>query len=171
MLLGRYLQHDPAALRFVAGEHGKPDVAGADARRHEPADASGGRGGLAFNLSHSGEMALYAFTRLGPVGIDLELPRRLIDELALEARALGPSHAESLRSLAPSGRPREFLRRWVRHEAAMKYRGTGVGASSAIEADSHAPCILELPLSVGFAALALDGPPQALRCWDWPSSS
>src|SRR5271155_1853637 len=52
-LLGRYLQREPRSLRFVVGEHGKPALA---------QDASPR---VAFNMSHSGQIALYAFSGAG----------------------------------------------------------------------------------------------------------
>ena len=47
-LLGAYLDTDPRPLRFEAGPHGKPHLAGSGSP-------------LRFNLSHSAEVALYAF--------------------------------------------------------------------------------------------------------------
>ncbi|HEX6781944.1 MAG TPA: hypothetical protein VF125_07930 [Solirubrobacterales bacterium] len=57
--LGRYLGQPPAAIRLVAGEHGKP-------RLERLA------GGLAFNLSHSDRLALIAVAAGHEVGVDVE---------------------------------------------------------------------------------------------------
>ena len=67
-LLARYLGLDPRALQFSLGEHGKPML-----------DTTGPRT-LQFNLSHSGELALYAFSQNAAVGIDVEASRRPLDE-------------------------------------------------------------------------------------------
>jgi 4'-phosphopantetheinyl transferase len=63
-LLGRYLQCDAAAVRLTVGAHGKPELADADERP------------LFFNLSHSGELALYAFALEAPIGVDVQVARR-----------------------------------------------------------------------------------------------
>jgi len=59
--LGRYLQDDPAELRFTYGSHGKPSL-------HSACNPQN----LRFNLSHSGEVALIALAVATEVGIDVE---------------------------------------------------------------------------------------------------
>jgi 4'-phosphopantetheinyl transferase len=113
LLLGGYLGRDPSTLRIIADAHGKPAVEGHLAP--------------AFNLSHSGEIAAFAFTMAGAIGVDVEVARRSRDTVALAARAFGPAEAERLQQLEPGERQQEFLRAWVRHEAALKYLGTGIG--------------------------------------------
>jgi 4'-phosphopantetheinyl transferase len=154
-LLGGYLASDPATLQIAAGPHGKPAVT--------PTSP------LSFNLSHSGELALFAFTTAGSVGVDVELARRPIDTLALAPRALGADAAARLRRLDPDEREREFLRLWVRHEASLKCLGTGIGsARPAAPSGGRAPWIAELELGDGgAAAVALDAGRGELRCWEW----
>jgi 4'-phosphopantetheinyl transferase len=167
-LLGRYTQKDPRALRFTVGPHGKPTLLeeGAEstsALQSRPASPAR----LTFNLSHSEALGLYAFTATGAVGVDVELTRRRIDEVALARRALGPSEARRLEGLAPASRKREFLRAWVRHEAVLKCRGSGIGAGNAPSSDVD-PWVGELDVgSRAAAAVALERPPHDLRCWDW----
>jgi 4'-phosphopantetheinyl transferase len=157
-LLGRYLQRDPRTLRFVAGAHGKPELL--DDRR---------RSATSFNLSHSGELAVYALTTVGRVGVDVEVARRPIDAVALAARAFGRDSAERLESLDPDRRQREFLRAWVRHEAALKLAGRGIGAADpAAGAPREAPWIAELEIAgCAAAAVALDAAPAQLCCREW----
>jgi 4'-phosphopantetheinyl transferase len=154
VLLGRYLDADPGGLRFVAGEHGKPALEGGDG---EPR----------FNVSHSAGVALYAFARGREVGVDVELPRRALDAVALAERTFGPAEAERLRTLDPPAREREFLRLWARHEAQLKCRGTGIGG----EAPHAAAPLWVVELDAGVpgagAAVAVEGPPGELRCWTW----
>ncbi len=150
-LLGLYLQRDPSALRFSSGPHGKPAL--------EPA-------GPSFNLSHSGQLALFAFTERRAVGVDVEVARRPIDELALAARVFGPEEAMRLEGLDRAARRREFLRMWTRHEAALKCRGAGIG-----ESRSGASQLWIAELEVGHdavGAVALERPAAGLHCWDWP---
>jgi 4'-phosphopantetheinyl transferase len=169
-LLGRYLQKDPRTLRFDAGAHGKPvlldDVAASNA---VPESASSRPAMISFNLSHSEQLALYAFIESGAVGVDVEVARGPIDEVAIAARALGPSEARRLERLDPAIREREFLRAWVRHEAVLKCRGSGIGAADAARS-GVAPWVAELDIGPrAAAAVALERAPHDLRCWDWHS--
>jgi 4'-phosphopantetheinyl transferase len=152
-LLGRYLTVGPSALRLAVGVHGKPEL---------PAESR-----ISFNLSHSRHLALYGFTDMGSVGVDVELPRRSIDEVALAARAFGPPEAQSLADLDRETRTREFLRMWTRHEAELKFRGIGMGGPP-VDA-GRKPWIAELAVgSQAAAAIASQEPPRTLHCWDWP---
>ncbi len=159
-LVGRYVQRDASTLRFATGAHGKPELMPPSGREPRPR--------LSFNLSHSGQLALYAFAATGSIGVDVEVPRRPIDEVALAARAFGPAEAQRLEGLDPAERRSEFLRAWVRHEAGLKRRGTGIGRAGAGDATGRAPWIAELDVGQGAAAaVALEEPPRELRCWDW----
>jgi 4'-phosphopantetheinyl transferase len=168
-LLGRYLHTDPRMLRLAVDERGKPalDPERTRARRQDYSRR------LSFNLSHSGEAAVYAFTRAGPVGIDIEVARRGIDTVAIAARAFGPAEAARLRELDPKAREREFLRAWVRHEAALKCLGLGLGGSAEKHVE-RAPWIAQLEMGArAAAAVAVSALPSEVRCWDWipgPSS-
>jgi 4'-phosphopantetheinyl transferase len=156
-LLGRYLQTDPAMLRFASGTHGKPAL-----EDHER---------LSFNLSHSGQIALYALTDTGAVGIDVEVARRSLDVLALAMRAFGASQAERLAAVEPPLREREFLRLWTRREAALKcggmgIGGTGIGVTPVVT--SPEPWTAELEIGPrAAAAVARQAPPRVLRAWEW----
>src|SRR4051812_15630768 len=100
-LLGALTDADPHALRFAEGPHGKPAL------------AVGPRGAPAldvrFNLSHSGDVALYAVALGREVGVDLELPRRPVDHVAIARRIFGEREAERLRALDPQAREQAFL--------------------------------------------------------------
>jgi len=165
VLLGLYLQRDPIALRFVSGPHGKPALIGG--RRRSPAAASSGADlpQLSFNLSHSGGLALFAFTGAGPVGIDVEVARRPINELAIAARTFGREETRRLEDLEPTLRGREFLRAWTRHEAGLKCRGSGMGGSGA---SASRLWITELDVgATAAAAVAIERPARGLHCFDW----
>jgi 4'-phosphopantetheinyl transferase len=159
-LLGRYLQREPRSLRFTTGEHGKPALAG-------DADESSRSPGLSFNMSHSGQLALYAFSEAGAVGVDVEHARRPIDEVAIAARALGAGEARRLRALAPETRRQEFLRAWTRHEAELKCLGVGIGGAGDAIA-GRTPWVAQLDVGAdAAAAVASERPAGELRCWDW----
>jgi 4'-phosphopantetheinyl transferase len=149
-LLGGYLELDPRALRLATGEHGKPELV-------EPTVS------LRFNVSHSGDVAVYAFADGRAVGVDVEVPRRPLDHVALAARAFGPEEARRLGALEPASREREFLRAWVRHEAELKCRGSGIGGPSPEPGDPPV-WIAELDVGRGAAAaVAVVGAPCEIR--------
>lgn len=145
LLLGRYLQTDPREIPIELEANGKPAVPGSS---------------IAFNLSHSGDLALYAFTWGRAIGIDVEQLGRRADVLALAEHALGPEEAERLRGLPAEAREREFLRSWVRHEAVLKCRGGRLGGAVAYEGLS----LVEVDLGPGaVGAVAVDGKLGELR--------
>jgi 4'-phosphopantetheinyl transferase len=155
-LLGRYLQLDPRTVRLAATPHGKPVLA------DDPQE-------LHFNLSHSGDLALYAFSATVSVGVDVELERRHVDVLAVAARTFGPAEAERLRGLDPSVRRREFLRAWVRHEAELKCLGVGIGGAD-VDLAGPRPWIAELDAGPrGAGAVAAGCEPLEIRHWEWAS--
>lgn len=150
-LLGRYTQREPSALRFAGGARGKPQL-------RPP--------GPSFSLSHSGQLALYAFAAASAVGVDVETTRRPLHEVALARRAFGPAEARRLAELGPAERRREFLRAWVRHEAELKCLGAGTGGAG--DAGGRTPWITELEVGRGAAgAVAALQAPHEVRCWDW----
>ena len=153
-LLGSYTGGDPKSLRFAIGTHGKLSLAACPME-------------LCFNLSHSGNIAVYAFALRCAVGIDIELPRQEIDMLAVAARALGPEVAHRLRTLNPQALEREFLSAWVRREAMLKCRGIGFGLADGAGADASSFWVRELDVGVGAAALAIEGQPREVHCWTW----
>jgi len=160
-LLGRYLDSDPRELRFALGALGKPML---ETHRADAVD-------LQFNLSHSGELALYAVTAKHAIGIDVEVARRSIDELAIAARVLGRDQARRLARLDEGARTREFLRAWVTHEAAVKCRGAGLATPSPPRNAYSASTPWTAELDVGpraAAAVAVEGGEEReLRCWEW----
>jgi 4'-phosphopantetheinyl transferase len=172
-LLARYLQREASAVELAFGAHGKPELAGAE-------------NGLFFNLSHSRNLALYAFTTAGQVGLDVEVARertarRAADRVALARRAFGEREARRLGALEPGPREAEFLRLWVRHEAELKRSGVGLGGGGrastdgALAGDSPAavdpsagPWITELDVGPrAAAALALGSRASELLRWEW----
>ena len=114
-LLGRYVGVSPEAIRFQYGPQGKPSLA-----------AGCGDGTLAFNLSHSHDLALYAFARRRAVGVDAERLRPLPDAGAMARRFFSPREVAALEA-APAGRREAvFLEIWTRKEAYIKALGEGL---------------------------------------------
>jgi 4'-phosphopantetheinyl transferase len=164
-LLGRYLHCDPRALALGVGAHGKLELG----------DGAAAHGKLAFNLSHSESIALYAFTSAGSVGIDVQLAlsassrrasARVRDHVALALRVFGEQQAQRLSAIEEPDREREFLRLWTRYEAELKRVGVGVAAGTV--APAQAPWIAELELGdAAAAAVACELAPRELRRWKW----
>ena len=156
-LLGRYLRRRPDTIEFVIGPHGKPSLAGT------------GPPPLHFNMSHTRGLALYAVARDAEVGVDVERPRPALDTVRLARRFITPKEADRLAALEPGERDGAFLIAWVRHEATVKCRGTGIGAADQRTVPPGAwPWVAELdPGDDAAAAVAAGVPPESVRCWQW----
>jgi 4'-phosphopantetheinyl transferase len=115
--LAAYLDRPAGEIALVADERGKPQLR----------DESGG--GLQFNLSHSGGLALIAVTGRRAVGVDVEAiaPRQNLADLA--ERSLPAEEAATVRAAGPDRQLDAFYAAWVRHEAQLKCLGTGLGSS------------------------------------------
>jgi 4'-phosphopantetheinyl transferase len=136
VLLARYLGAAPAALRFDYGPHGKPRL------------AEGCGVDLEFNLSHSGDAALAAFSLGHPVGVDLERADRTVDALALAGRYGSAREQAMLTATAMEARSRRFIELWTCKEAWLKATGFGVTAGLAavdIDLSGARPRIVCLP--------------------------
>lgn len=114
-VLARATGRDAAALRIETGKRGKPVL------RAEPGCAM-----PHFNLSHSGDLAVLALCRDGPVGIDLELRDRNIDPFRLAPNVLVASERRALDRCPPEDASALFLSIWTAKEARMKLTGEGM---------------------------------------------
>jgi 4'-phosphopantetheinyl transferase len=81
-------------------------------------------GGLHFNLSQAGAMAVVALGRR-EVGVDVEV-QAAIDRTPIEGQ-LAPGERAALAALSEPERRAAMRRLWVRKEAYLKARGTGLG--------------------------------------------
>jgi 4'-phosphopantetheinyl transferase len=111
MLLGHYLQTNPHTIGFRYGPYGKPELTA---------------GELQFNLSHSGPQMLVAVTRIGDVGVDLELDTTDMAREQIAEQFFSPAEVATLRGLPTACQPRAFLACWTRKEAFIKARGDGL---------------------------------------------
>jgi 4'-phosphopantetheinyl transferase len=114
-LIAQYLDVPAADVEFTYGPHGKPQLAGKFAES-----------GLHFNLSHSGKLALYAFTLWREVGVDIEYMKELDDAESIAERFFAPREVDTLLSLPKSARHEAFFNGWSRKEAFIKVTGKGV---------------------------------------------
>lgn len=116
-VLGAYLQVEPREIRFVYGEHGKPDVA--DPSRH-----------VHFNLSHSSGIAVIAVSA-DAVGVDVEKEREMRDLEDVARRFFTPREAAALSGQSPTDQRGLFFRCWTRKEAVIKAMGKSIAHLSA----------------------------------------
>jgi len=121
-LLGHYLQQLPAQLQFCYNANGKPDL--------RPTD---GIAPIAFNVTHSENLALYAFAVQGSVGIDTEaikpvglLPQLIERYFSLKEKAL-------ITAQSPQEQERHFFYYWTAKEALTKATGRGITDLTQIE--------------------------------------
>jgi 4'-phosphopantetheinyl transferase len=101
-LLSGYTGEPAARLSFQYAEHGKP---------HLPAEL--GRG-LTFNLSHSGDLALYAVAVGLEVGVDVESTTREVAWEQVSSRFFHADEVGALGQLPQSLRRRGFFDCWTR---------------------------------------------------------
>jgi 4'-phosphopantetheinyl transferase len=179
-LLGRYLNTPPERLRFTYSSFGKPSL-------HEEC---AGAETLRFNISHSKDLALYAFTRGREIGVDIEHIRADVEGEGIAERFFSPGEISVLRSLPADARARAFFDCWTRKEAYIKAHGEGLslpldgfdvslapGEPAALLSTLHDPAqatrwsLRELSPADGYAAaLAVEGHGWQLRCWQWGES-
>jgi phosphopantetheinyl transferase len=143
--LGRILADalgEPEPPSLEAGENGKPRLA------VEP-------GRLAFNLSHSGELALVALAPGGvDVGVDVERIKERRDLARLAARWLPEADALAVAAVPPAEQASVFYPAWTRHEARVKCTGAGLAG----EPPGPEVTALQVEIDAGYAAaVALGG--------------
>jgi 4'-phosphopantetheinyl transferase len=114
-ILGNYLDVDPSQIEFVYGQYGKPAIK-ADLHKHA----------LEFNLAHSQDMAVYAFSLDRRIGIDIEYVKSMptMDEFAEQYF----SFQENIYLNSLSGKQKEetFFKIWTCKEAFLKANGSGL---------------------------------------------
>ena len=178
-LLGQYLGANPNRIALEYGSNGKPALGAPFAERR-----------LHFNLSHSADLAVFAFARDRAVGVDVELMGPLVDLEAIADRYFSPVEKAAMRSVSPSQRLEAFFNAWTRKEAYVKARGEGLARSfdsfdvSLVpgeparllnDADSDVNdrwSLRNLAPAPGFlGAVAAAGEGWDLRCWHWQARS
>ncbi|HSH93285.1 MAG TPA: 4'-phosphopantetheinyl transferase superfamily protein, partial [Roseimicrobium sp.] len=95
-LLGRYLAVTPETIAFELNEHGKP-------RLKIPSAT------LEFNVSHSHDLALFAFSRSTPVGVDVEWLGRQLAHADIAKRFFSEREQAQLNEIPAADRHRAFL--------------------------------------------------------------
>ena len=114
ILLGHYLDIAANRIEFRYGSRGKPSLAA-------PA-------GIHFNASHSGDVALFAFTLHCEIGVDVEEMRPISDMREIASRFFCAEESTELMALPADERERAFFLCWTRKEAYLKAVGEGLYA-------------------------------------------
>lgn len=114
-LVGRCLNHDPAALQIGIASGGKPFL-----------ETSGAGTGLQFNLSHSGTWLLVALAWNRRVGADIEELRPRPRMMDIAERFYHESERRVLLATEEARRTALFLRGWTLKEAHAKALGVGL---------------------------------------------
>jgi 4'-phosphopantetheinyl transferase len=112
-LLGHYLAIDPAAVEITYEASGKPVLASP---------------GLYFNVTHSEELAAFAFTRMGKIGIDIEVVRPRVNIAGIVERYFTRGELAAFQATPLQLQEQTFFTMWTRKEALLKASGLGIQA-------------------------------------------
>jgi 4'-phosphopantetheinyl transferase len=115
VLLARFLDREPASVRFQRGTNGKPALAD-DGRAPR----------VRFNLSRSHELGLLAIQLDDEVGVDLERVRAFADALPVAERFFAAAEHQMLCALPERERDAAFFGFWTCKEAILKCIGLGL---------------------------------------------
>jgi len=114
-ILASYLATDPGSVSFSYSKKEKPSLG----PLHADSD-------VRFNISHSGGIALFAFTRGRDIGVDVEQVRRDSDLEAIARRFFSVHEQSQLAALPAHEKAEAFFRCWTRKEAYIKATGDGL---------------------------------------------
>ena len=173
-LLGEYLSADPAQLKFHYGSHGKPYLLERD-------DQSP----LQFNLSHSSDLTVLAFSWQQELGVDIERIDFHVAEERIPEQFFSPMEVVSLRTMPLQWQTEAFFLGWTRKEAYIKATGEGLSHGLDNFAVSMRPdesarllwvkghdeererwSMMNFIPGAGFAgALVVEGPVRAIRAY------
>lgn len=176
LLLASYCADSPEHLRLSVDAYGKPML-----------HVNSAQSPLYFNLSHTQGLALYAFTHLCELGVDIEYMRPDLAYEQMAERFFSRPEIAALRDLPEQRRAEGFFNAWTRKEAYLKARGKGLSLPLSLFDVSLHPdqpaALLEtrepdqlaaawslhnLAAPAGYkAALALPSRDFSLRCWHW----
>lgn len=142
LLIASYLHADPASIQFGTNRWGKPSILGAP---------------LDFNLSHSADIAVFAFTSGCAIGVDVEQVRPMPDMIPIARRLFAKEECADLLSTPAAERNHAFFRCWTRKEAFIKAAGQGLS----YPLDRFRVSLLDYQA----ALLAIDGSAGNAREW------
>jgi 4'-phosphopantetheinyl transferase len=168
LLLSRYTRLAAAAIDFAYSPQGKPSMAPSLTQS------------LEFNLSHSAQMALFAFSATGPIGVDIEYLRPVAHLSQLSQRFFSATEANLIQTCTEDAQISMFFRLWTAKEAYLK--ATGVGLTNLRQVCLSQSATGELQFKQGWqlweftpapqfqASLAYAGAPMLVKCWQAEAS-
>jgi 4'-phosphopantetheinyl transferase len=173
-LLSQYLGTKPEQLRLSYGAYGKPALNG------EHKDSR-----LRFNMSHSHEVALFAFAEDRELGVDVEHIRTDFASEEVARRFFSRREVETFNALPQHDQVAAFFKCWTRKEAFIKVIGKGLsqpldkfdvtlGQPAALlwvsGDDASRWSLYDLEVGGDYAgALAVEGQVSRIRCWHMTS--
>jgi 4'-phosphopantetheinyl transferase len=165
-LLGSYLSAPPNAIEFTLASKGKPMLAA-------PVNTID----IRFNVSHSQDFAIFAFSVGKEIGVDAELIRDDIEAEQIAERFFSDQEQAELRLLEGEEHRAGFFLCWTRKEAYLKARGDGLekplnsfsvtlaprAPVRLLSEDSFKWSLYSLDVAPGWAAaLAVEGVPSRI---------
>jgi 4'-phosphopantetheinyl transferase len=172
-ILSIYVNSPARELQFASGPYGKPKLAPIHDKKK-----------IAFNLSHSHELALIAVTQGREIGVDVERVREdfAFDEVA--QRFFTTREVAALHALPLHLQREAFYKCWTSKEAFLKAKGTGLSGQldevemmltdHVLRLKGTIPnlSLIELTVYAGYvAALVVDGVEPQLTYYAWESRS
>jgi 4'-phosphopantetheinyl transferase len=164
LTLAHLLKRDPRPLHFDYSESGKPLLPGQ---------------ALAFNLAHSGELAILAVNLEHAIGVDIEYIQDK-QVMAIAARYFSAAEQNYLAEQPESEKLNAFFAIWAKKEAVVKAIGTGIQqsltsftvplspSSDTIMIEGQSWCIRPLAIAADYAsALATHPSIKNISIWQW----
>ena len=147
VILGSYLHIEPSSLCFCYGPQGKPRLA---LTNHDQE--------LHFNVSHSNNLALLAFSWQRRIGVDIEAMRPVPDLESVSKLVFSTRENVGFHLLPSEQQMEAFFDSWTCKEGYLKATGEGL---------SQAPSEIELSLlpGGGVRLLSVKGSQQEAKRW------
>jgi len=110
-LLSKYLLTNPRTMIFHQNKYGKPIL------KYYP---------IQFNISHSKDLIVFAFTLNSPIGIDIEYVRQDFEFTDIIKKFFSQYEIQTIYSLSRSNQLHAFFDFWTKKEAVIKASGKGL---------------------------------------------
>jgi 4'-phosphopantetheinyl transferase len=156
-ILSIYTGLEPEHLDIRSQHGGKPYIAG----------------GPRFSLSHSGRLALYAFSEDREVGVDIEVLGLLKDPSGMASRFLPEGAQAQLLEVPGPDRALCFHKSWTTQEALLKGLGRGLSSlqSKPDERETKGWSVVDLQVPLeAVASLAYSGHGARVKQWRFMES-
>lgn len=159
-ILSRYVALTPREILFFYTATGKPILAPWFGKA------------IQFNVSHSGQLALYAVSINHNVGVDVERIVPIAEAASIARRFFTREEAEQIEE-GTDGNHEFFYRIWTRKEAILKCSGEGITEDPAAMSLLPGSLVSQLEPAPGFVgAVAVNSPTSMkLQTWRWEDLS